>query len=321
MHMKIVVLEAARIGKDVSFNSLRDLGELIVYDETADAAEARERVRDADVVIVDQFPLNRKTLCTAEHLKLITMTSTGTDFVDLAYTDSRGIVVSNIRNYSTHSVAQHTISMLLYLYEKLNIYHDYTAGGAYVNDVDNSSFSNVFCELYGKEYGIVGMGNIGKEVARIATAFGCHVRYYSPSGRTYPVEYEAISFEQLLTESDIISVHTPLTPATEELFNYPAFLRMKSSCVFLNAARGGLVNEIGLARALKEGEIAAAGLDVLIKEPMAEDCALLPLLPLPNLLITPHMGWAARESRERAISEIYKNIETFLQGTPRNVIS
>lgn len=318
--MKIVVLEAARIGKDISLQPLEKFGDVVVYDETSDAGQAKCRLKDADIVIVDHFPLNEETLCQADKLKFITMTSTGTDFVDTAYTRARGITVSNIRNYSTHSVAQHTISVLLYLYEKLDAFHTYTAGGAYIDDRTNTSFQNVFHELYGKEYGIIGMGNIGKEVAQIAAAFGCHVRYYSPSGKTYPVPYEAISFETLLAESDIISVHTPLTEQTRHLFDRYAFSLMKPSCVFINMARGGLVDEGALADALQDGRLSAAGLDVLCKEPMTRECALTPLLSLPNLFITPHMGWAAQESRNRAIDEVCKNIAAFLTGNPRNVI-
>lgn len=318
--MKIVVLEADRIGKDVSFDCLKDFGKLVVYDETLSSAQSQDRLTDADVVIIDQFPMNEETLCKAKQLKFITMTSTGTDFIDINYVRKRKIIVSNIRNYSTHSVAQHTIAMVLYLYEKLNLYNAYTASGNYINDVKNSSFSNVFHELYGKVYGIVGMGHIGKEVAKIASAFGCHVRYYSPSGHTYPVDYQAVSFDTLISESNIISVHTPLTPQTQGMFNYEVFCQMKPSCIFINSARGGLVQEKDLARAISENQIAGAGLDVLIKEPMAADCPLISLLSRPNLLITPHIGWAAKEARERAVSEIYQNIKAFMAGTPRNII-
>lgn len=318
--MKIVVLEAARIGNDVSFDCLKDFGALIVYEETNSSREVAERIKDADIIIVDQLKLNADSLSGAKKLKYITMTSTGTDFVDFNFTRKHQIKVANIRGYSTHSVAQHTFGLLFYLYEKLAFFDDYVTSGRYIDDVSNSSFSTVFSELYGKTYGIAGLGSIGKEVAAIASAFGCKVIYYSPSGHTYPVDYPSVDFDTLLKESDIISVHTPLTPQTEQLFDYAAFLKMKETALFLNVARGGIVEEEGLARALREHQIAGAGLDVLVQEPMSPDCPFSDMLNEPNLFITPHMGWAAKESRQRAVMEIYQNIKSFLQGTDRNVI-
>lgn len=319
--MKIVVLEANRIGKDVSFDCLNDFGELIIYDETISAEECRKRTKDADIVIVDQFPLNETTLCDARHLKYVTMTSTGTDFVDFSYMKKRNITVANIRNYSTHSVAQTTIALLLYLYEKLAHFDRYVRNGTYIGDESNSSFSEVFHELYGKEYGIIGMGNIGREVAKIATAFGCHVSYYSPSGHDYQLPYPLVDFDTILSRSDIISVHTPLNAQTKELLDYKAFQKMKKSAVLINTARGGLINEADLVKALKENLIAGAGLDVLTNEPMLPDCPFTEILAAPNLLITPHIGWASSESRSRAIEEIYHNIKAYLNKEDRNFVS
>lgn len=319
--MKIVVLEANRIGKDVSFDCLKEFGELVIYDETISTKECMKRTKDADIIIVDQFPLNKTTLCCAENLKYITMTSTGTDFVDFSYMKERNITVANIRNYSTHSVAQTTISLLLYLYEKLAHFDYYVKSGEYIGDNANSSFSEIFHELYGKEYGIIGMGNIGREVAKIATAFGCHVSYYSPSGHDYHLAYPLVDFDTLLSQSDIISIHTPLNAQTKELLNYHAFQKMKKSAVLINTARGGLINETDLAKALKENLIAGAGLDVLTSEPMSPDCPFANMLDIPNLLITPHIGWASVESRDRAIREIYYNIRAYFNHEARNVVS
>lgn len=318
--MKIVVLEALRIGSDVSFDGLKEFGELVVYPETNSYEEARARIADADVVIVDQFPMNEKSLGKTQRLKLITMTSTGTDFVDLAYTNARGIQVSNIRGYSTFSVAQHTVTMLLSLYEHLDFYNNYVKSGAYIGDTANTSFSRQFHDLSGKVWGIVGLGQIGSQVARIAEALGCEIIYFSPSGNPHSDRYECVSFETLLAKSDVISCHAPLSDKTREIFDAQAFRKMKTDAVWINAARGGLVVEEDLKEALLSGEIAGAGLDVLCEEPMRAGSPLSEILSLDNLIITPHIGWASVESRTKAIEEIYLNIQSFIKGEPRNRI-
>ena len=317
--MKIVLLERLRLGADISYECLKDFGEVIAYDQTNTPEEARARIKDADVVIVDQFPLNEETLKDAEHLKFITMTSTGTDFVDFSYTNTHGITVANIRGYSTDSVAQHTITMLLYLYEQLSFFNSYVKEGSYIDDTQNRSFSVPFHDLSGKIWGIVGLGQIGQKVATIAAALGCEIIYYSPSGRSYDCAYRQVDFETLLSESDVISLHSPLNGYTAGLFGYDEFCRMKRSAFFINSARGGLVQEDGLARAITEDRIQGAGLDVLTQEPMSPDCPLLPVLDSPKLLITPHMAWASVESRSRAMHEMYLNIQAWLNNTPRNI--
>lgn len=316
--MKIVVLEALRIGNDVAFDCLKEFGELVVYPETNSYEEARARIADADVVIVDQFPMNEKALGKAQRLKLITMTSTGTDFVDLAYTNTRNIQVSNIRGYSTFSVAQHTVTMLLSLYEHLDFYNNYVKSGAYIGDTANTSFLRHFHDLSGKVWGIVGLGQIGSQVARIAEALGCEIIYFSPSGNPHSDRYECVSFETLLEKSNVISCHAPLSDKTRGIFNGAAFRKMKRDAVLINAARGGLVVEEELKEALLSGEIAGAGLDVLCEEPMRAGSPLSEILSLDNLIITPHIGWASVESRTKAIEEIYLNIQSFINGEPRN---
>ncbi|NCB93958.1 MAG: hydroxyacid dehydrogenase [Clostridia bacterium] len=317
--MKIVFLEKLRIGNDIDLDMLNELGEVVIYDETSNSQEARERTQDADIIVVDQMPCCEEYLANARNLKFITMTSTGTNFVDFDYTRARGIKVANIRNYSTHSVAQHTFALLFYLYEKLSSFDSYVRSGSYIDDFSNSSFQTTFGELYGKTWGIVGLGNIGREVAQIAAAFGCTIIYYSPSDHAYPVPYKKVDFDTLLETSDIISVHTPLTPQTQDLFNYEAFTKMKPTAYFVNSARGGLVDETALSRALTEHQIQGAALDVLKTEPMAPDCPLRPNLTNPNLFITPHIGWAGKESRQKAIQEVYKNIKAYQTNEPRNL--
>nr|WP_315022688.1 NAD(P)-dependent oxidoreductase [uncultured Aminipila sp.] len=317
--MKIVLLETLQIGSDIHYECLKEFGEVVAYDETNSYEQACERVADADIIIVDQFPINEQSIGKANKLKLVTMTSTGTNFVDFEYTNKAGIVVANIRGYSTNSVAQHTFALLLYLYEKIAYFDSYVKKEEYVNDTSNSSFSVKFHELYGKTWGIVGMGKIGSQVAKIVSAFGCKVIYNSPSGNPYNTDYPHVQFEELLSESDIISVHAPLTKTTAEIFGYEEFKKMKRSAYFLNVARGGIISEEGLARALKEDLIAGAGLDVLTIEPMSPKCALRPFKDSSKLVITPHMAWASVESRTRAIEEIYLNIKAFLNGEERNI--
>jgi len=317
--MKIVLLETLRLGSDINYDCLKEFGEVVAYDETNNYEEAIERVADADIVIVDQFPINEKSMGKADRLKLVTMTSTGTNFVDFEFINRTGIAVANIRGYSTTSVAQHTFALLLYLYEKLSYFDDYVKQEKYVNDTSNESFFMRFHELSRKTWGIVGMGQIGVLVAQIASAFGCKVIYYSPSGKPHNQDYPHVSFDELLTESDIISVHTPLTQTTAGLFGYNEFKKMKSTAYFINVARGGILQEEGLAKALEENLIAGAGLDVLTVEPMSPDCPLLPFKDSTKLIITPHMAWASVESRTRSIEEIYLNIKAFLNGEERNI--
>ena len=294
--MKIVVLEALRIGNDVAFDCLKEFGELVVYPETNSYEEARARIADADVVIVDQFPMNEKALGKAQRLKLITMTSTGTDFVDLAYTNTRNIQVSNIRGYSTFSVAQHTVTMLLSLYEHLDFYNNYVKSGAYIGDTANTSFLRHFHDLSGKVWGIVGLGQIGSQVARIAEALGCEIIYFSPSGNPHSDRYECVSFETLLEKSNVISCHAPLSDKTRGIFNGAAFRKMKRDAVLINAARGGIVNEEALYVALSEHKIRSACFDVYSSEPPKADDK---LVALDNFLLTPHTAARCKESERR----------------------
>jgi len=317
--MKIVLLETLRLGSDVPFDCLKDFGEVIAYGETNTMEEAAERIEDADIVIVDQFPINERSIGKAKNLKLVTMTSTGTNFVDFDYTNKAGIAVANIKGYSSNSVAQHTFALLLYLLEKIAYFDNYVKSEEYVNDINNSSFRVKFHELYGKRWGIVGLGQIGLKVASIASAFGCDVVYHSPAGNPYCKEYTHLEFDELLSSCDIISVHTPLTSKTKNMFGYNQFKKMKNSAYFINVSRGAVVDEEGLAKALSEDLIAGAGLDVLVDEPMTSDCPLKKFKDSKNLVITPHMAWASVESRIRSIDEIYLNIKAFINGEERNI--
>ncbi len=236
--MKIVILERGSVGQDVSVDSLKNLGEVTVYQNTA-ADEVGERVRNAEIIIANKSPLNEQTLRGAEEVKLICEFATGFDNVDLEYCKSRGIRVANVVNYSTAAVAQHTFALCLYILEKLRYYDEYVKSGSYAAQSGFSNFDLPFTELEGKTWGIVGMGNIGRRVAQIARAFGCRVIFYSASGNSTCRDYERVDLGRLLEEADFLSLHCPLSDRTRNLINKDALRKMKRTAI--------LINEIGRA--------------------------------------------------------------------------
>ena len=257
--MKIVFLDAKTIGDDIDLSGYEALGEVVKYGFST-AEEAAERTKDADVLIINKVEINEKSIGAAEHLKLVCVTATGTNNLDKEYLAKRGIAWRNVAGYSTESVAQHTFALLFYLLEKLRYYDDYVKTEKYVGDVTFTHFAKRFHQLSGMTYGIIGFGNIGRRVADIAKLFGCHVIYYSTSGKNSQVGYERVGFDELLTQSDIVSIHAPLDENTRGLMNKEAFAKMKSSAILLNLGRGPIINEADLADALEQGQIAAAGL-------------------------------------------------------------
>lgn len=311
--MKIVFLDAKTIGEDIDLSGFDVLGEVVKYGFST-AEEARERSKDADVLILNKVQVNQKTIGEADHLKLVCVTATGTNNLDKEYLDKRGIAWRNVAGYSTESVAQHTFAMLFYLLEKLPYYDNYVKSEKYVNDVSFTHFAKEFHELSGMTYGIIGLGNIGRRVADIAKAFGCRVIYYSTSGRNSQPGYERVSFDELLEQSDIVSIHAPLDENTLGLMNKEAFAKMKKSAILLNVGRGPIINEADLAEALNNKTIAAAGLDVLSVEPMQEDNPLRGIKDSERLLITPHIAWAGVEARNRLMGIILGQIKEFFKA-------
>lgn len=301
--MKIVFLDAKTIGDDIDLSGYKELGEVVTYDFST-TEEARERTKDADVIVLNKVEINETSIGEAAHLKLVCVTATGTNNLDKEYLAKRNIPWRNVAGYSTETVAQHTFALLFYLMEKLRYYDDYVKSERYVEDVSFTHFDHVFHELSGKTWGIIGLGAIGRRVADIAKLFGCHVIYYSTSGKNDQKDYERVSFDELLRTSDIVSVHAPLTPETNGLMNAEAFGKMTPEAIFLNLGRGPIVVEQDLADALKNGQIAAAGLDVLCKEPMAADNPLKEIKDSERLLITPHIAWASIEARTRLMQII-----------------
>lgn len=317
--MKIVLLERNALGADVDISVFEKLGEVTVYSQST-AEDTPEKVKDAEIIIVNKVPMNAQTLGKAEKVKMIAITATGYNMIDKAYTDSRGIAVANVGGYSTDSVAQHTLALALYLTNQLAYYDQYVKSGEYVKSDIFCHFDKKIFELAGKTWGIIGLGAIGKKVAQIAQVFGCRVLYYSTSGKNKNQDYQAVNLDVLLAESDIVSIHAPLGPATENLMNLENLKKMKSSAILINVARGPIVNESDLVTALKENMIAGAGLDVISVEPMKAGNPLLEMQDSGKLIVTPHIAWATGEARQRLTEEVFLNIEAFLRGEKRNLI-
>ena len=309
--MKLVFLDTKTIGEDIDLSAYDALGEVVKYGFST-LEEIPERVKDADVLIVNKIAINEQTIGNAKNLKLVCVTATGTNNLDKEYLKKRGIAWRNVAGYSTESVTQHTFALLFYLLEKIRYYDDYVKDEKYINDTVFTHFAEHFNEVNGKTWGIIGLGTIGRRVADIAKAFGARVIYYSASGSPAQEGYEQVDFETLLTTSDIVSVHAPLNEYTKDLMDREAFAKMKKTAIFLNLGRGPIVVEQDLYEALKTGEIAAAGLDVLCEEPMSETNPLAKIKDSKKLIITPHIAWASVEARNRLMQIIVEQIREFL---------
>lgn len=319
--MKIVVLERNSVGTDIEVSSLEQLGEVTYYPNTKTVEEVKERIKEADIVVSNKAPLREQSLKDAPNVKLICEFATGYDNVDIQYCKARGIRVCNVVDYSTNMVAQHTFTLALALSQKLFHYDDYVKSGAYSAQDRFSNFDVPFYELDGKTWGIVGMGNIGKKVAQIATAFGCRVIFHSITGRSTCTDYPQVDKDTLLAESDFLSLHCPLSDLSRDFIDAQALKKMKKSAFLINVARGPVVNNADLYQALLNDEIMAAGLDVIEKEPLELSNPLSQLKDSNKLIITPHLAWASVEARTRCVEGVYKNIEAYLRGECRNVVN
>ena len=311
INMKLVFLDTKTIGEDIDLSAYDALGEVVKYGFST-LEEIPERVKDADILIVNKIAINEQTIGNAKNLKLVCVTATGTNNLDKEYLKKRGIAWRNVAGYSTESVTQHTFALLFYLLEKMRYYDDYVKDEKYINDTVFTHFAEHFNEVNGKTWGIIGLGTIGRRVADIAKAFGARVIYYSASGSPAQEGYEQVDFETLLTTSDIVSVHAPLNEYTKDLMDREAFAKMKKTAIFLNLGRGPIVVEQDLYEALETGEIAAAGLDVLCEEPMSETNPLAKIKDSKKLIITPHIAWASVEARNRLMQIIVEQIREFL---------
>ena len=319
--VKIVILERNSVGVDTPVDCFEELGEVTCYPNTTTAEEVRERTKDADIIVANKARLNEESLRKSPNVKLICEFATGFDNCDLAYCNSRGIKVANVADYCTDMVAQHTFTLMLTLLQKLPHYDEYVKSGAYAAQDRFSNFDEPFTELAGKTWGIVGMGHIGKKVAQIATAFGCRVIFHSVTGKSTVTEYEQVDKDTLLRESDFLSLHCPLSDLTRDFIDKEALRKMKKTAVLVNVARGPVVNNTDLYDALMNGEIMAAGLDVLEKEPLQLSNPLSKIKDSNRLIITPHLAWASVEARFRCVNEAYLNAKAFLNGEPRNIVN
>ena len=317
--MNIVILERASVGDEISVEAIEKLGDVTIYNTTP-IDLIPERIQDAEVIIANKSPLNEKTLDNASKVRLICELATGYDNVDLNYCKKRGIAVRNVKGYSTDAVVQHTFALCLYLFEKLDYYDNYVKSGEYSRQDSFSHYDYKFSELASKTWGVIGLGAIGSRVADIAAAFGCNVVRYSLRDNPSDSAYKTLDFDEFLSSCDIISIHCPLNDDTRGLFDYKAFSKMKRDAILINVARGGIVVDADLYRALNENLIYGAGLDVTSTEPMSDENPLSDYMDSTRLIVTPHMAWASVEARNRVVKETALNIEAFLNDRPRNVI-
>ncbi len=315
--MKIIVTDAKTISNNNEyFNPLKEFGDLVIY-PLSTKEEIKERIADADIIVCNKNVFNEENLRYAKKLKYIGLFATGYNNIDVKYCGENGITVCNAGSYSTDAVAQHTFALILNHYNKISKYNQLVADEGWIRSDVFSPFVYDMNELNGKTIGLVGYGNIARKVAQIARAFGLKVLAY----RRNPVPEEGVefvSFDTVIRESDIVSVHCPLNEQSKEMFNAEVFAKMKNNAYFINTARGGVMNEEELANALNNDIIAGAAIDVLTVEPMAADCK---LFGAKNITITPHVAWAPIETRERLLGIVCNNIRAFLDGKPENVVS
>lgn len=315
--MKIVILDECPLNSgDISWHQFSDFGEVEVYSSTSEN-QVIQRIRDADIVITNKVPLRKEQLSEAAKLKYISLLATGYDCIDLEAARTLGIVVSNVPGYGSHSVSQFVFSLLLDICNGVAYHNDSVHAGLWEKRAIWSYWETPQIELCGKTMGIIGYGKIGKKTAAIAAAFGMKCIINSTNASSSE-GIKAVGFEELCRSSDVIALHCPLTSKTREIINRESLAMMKPTTILINNSRGGLINDIDLARALNEGIIYAAGLDVVSKEPIQSDN---PLYHAKNCLITPHMSWASTESRNRIVRETYLNIKGYVSNNPRNRVT
>lgn len=316
--MNIVVLDGYTLNPgDLNWDELQALGPGEIFDRTP-PGEVAARAAQAEIVITNKAILHRAQIEALPKLKYIGVTATGYNVVDIDAAKERGIVVCNVPLYGTRSVAQHTVALLLELTQHVGHHAQSVRDGRWVRSQDWCYWDKPLIELDGLTMGIVGYGRIGQATARLAEAFGMKVLTTpSSSGKPREPQVGVVSLDQLFSESDVVSLHCPLTPETKHLVNAPRLARMKPTAFLLNTSRGPLIDEAALADALNTGRIAAAALDVLSAEPPPADN---PLLMAKNCLITPHNAWAMRAARARLMKTSVDNVRAFLAGQPQNVV-
>lgn len=309
----ITFLDLDTIGKVDNLKLLSKLGKFEFHNETK-PEQVVERCQGKEIVIVNKVEMTEEIMKQLPDLGLICVAATGVNNVDTSYTEGHGIEVKNVAGYSTDSVAQLTFTMLLYLINKPYYYDSYVKSGAYSRSESFTHHHQPFWELKGKRLGIIGLGTIGRQVARIAESFGMEVVFYSTTGRNNHISYKRFELDDLLKSSDVVSIHAPLNEQTHNLITYAKMKLMRPCAIILNLGRGGIINEMDLARALNDNLIGAAGIDVMEQEPINADNPMLKLYDKEKILITPHMAWASKESRELLLEKIARNIEVYLKS-------
>jgi len=316
--LNIIITDASTVlcNNDISLDVFKQFGNLTLIDYV-EPSKVAETIKDADIVLCNKTPLTAENMKDAKNLKFVGILATGYNNIDIEYAKSRGITVCNAGGYSTNSVAQHTFALLLELINKVSIYNKEVNEGRWMNNRIFTFFDHEIIELAGKTMGLVGCGNIGINVAKIANAYNMKVLVYTRSGGKDTDMVKYVDFDTLLKESDIVSLHCPLNEQSKNLFNDETFAKMKDGAFFINTARGPIVNELSLKKALETGKLRGAGIDVLEIEPMKKDS---PLLNVKNLIITPHVAWAPKETRQRLVDLVAENVKCYLEGKPQNVI-
>ncbi len=308
--MKIVILDRATLGFDINVDVFNSLANVTSYDVTF-AHQTKDRIKDADIVITNKVLVKKDELQDSS-VKLICISATGMNNVDLEFAKENNIEVKNVAGYSTSSVVQLSFAMIFHFVEKLNYYKKYVDDGKWQKSVIFTHIDKPFYELDGKRLGIIGLGSIGSNLAKKAKAFACEVVYYSTSGKNSNSEYTRVKLDELLKTSDIISIHCPLNESTKNLLNYKNMKNIKKGAILLNLGRGGIINEDALAKIIDSQEI-YCGIDVVSKEPIAKSNPLLNIKNKEQLVLTPHIGWASIEARIRLIKMVAENIENFIQ--------
>ncbi|CAM3875175.1 D-2-hydroxyacid dehydrogenase [Arcobacter cloacae] len=304
--MKIVILDRATLGFDISVDIFSKFGEVVSYDMTK-KEETKQRIEDADIVLTNKVVIGRNEMDDSR-VKLICITATGMNNVDLEYAKQKNIQVKNVAGYSTSSVVQVAFSMIFQIVTKLNYYKNYVDEGNWQKSNIFTHMDKPFFELDNKRVGVIGLGEIGRDFAKKASAFNCEVVYYSTSGKNSNSDYTQVSLDELLKTSDIISIHAPLNENTKNLLTYENMKNIKEGAILLNLGRGGIINESDLAKIIDEKEI-YCGIDVVSVEPILENNPLLKVKNKDRLLLTPHIGWASVEARNRLVKMVAKNIE------------
>ena len=317
--MKIVILDGYTANPgDYSWKELNTFGEVEIYDRTS-PNEVIERAKDADMILTNKVVLKGDTLAQLPQLKYIGILATGYNIIDVDETRARGMVVSNVPAYSTDSVAQMTFAHVLNITNRIEHYANQNRKGQWSAAADFCYWDTPLCELAGKTFGIVGLGNIGQKVACIAHAFGMRViALSSKKAEEMPEGIVKANLDELLSQSDVLSLHCPLTESTREMINRQSIEKMKQGAILVNTGRGPLVNEADVAQALADGKLAGYGADVMCSEPPKADN---PLLKQPNAFITPHIAWATAEARGRLLATAIANAKAFIVGKPQNVVN